>query len=81
MSGLSVEQHAAGFLLVADPTSDAAVESLVGALVSAGDLLSRIATAVGDVEVFASTARAEALEARLYSLVEELADLGVAVVA
>lgn len=75
-----MDQRAAGSLLVADPTSDAAVDALVDTLVSAGDLLSRIATAVGDVEAFAGTGRSEAFEARLYSLVEELADLGVAVV-
>lgn len=80
MSGLGVESRPGAAVLVADPTSDAAVDALVDTLVSAGELLSRIATAVGDVEVFAGTGRSEALEARLYSLVEELADLGVAVV-
>jgi uncharacterized phage protein gp47/JayE len=79
MTGITAERPG-NTLLVADPTSDAAVNTLVDTLTFAGDLLSQIVTAIGNVKTFEGTSRSEALEADLYGLVEELADLGVAVV-
>lgn len=58
------------------------VTALVDALMGAEDLLSQIVTVIGDAKTDLGTSRYEASEARLHSLVEELAcehDLAVTV--
>lgn len=56
-----------------DARPNADVDALVETFVSAGDLLSQISIAIGNVQTFQGTSKAEAFEADLYSLVEYLA--------
>lgn len=61
--------------------SRASTDLLADTLYSAEDLLSELVTAIGDAKTWAGTSRAEDFEARVHSLVEDLAEeYGIAVI-